>query len=76
MTKADKFDARRNDEVRKREKKFREHLGIPLERFTRIKNYCEDIDKETSYRYHLIPKIDVAILELMNQVDYSVIDIY
>ncbi|CAG2242362.1 unnamed protein product [Mytilus edulis] len=75
MTKADKFDAKRNDKVQEREKKFREHLGIPLERFTRIKNYCEDIDKETSYRYHLIPKIDVAILELMNQVFSSSIEV-
>ncbi|CAC5393360.1 unnamed protein product [Mytilus coruscus] len=68
MTKADKFDAERNVRVQEREQKFRDHLGCPMERFTRIKNYCVDIDQKTRYRFSLIPEIDVAILELMTQV--------
>ncbi|CAC5391403.1 unnamed protein product [Mytilus coruscus] len=68
MTKADKFGGRLNAIVQERERKFRAHLGLPAERFRRIKNYCEDIDANTSYRYSLIPEIDTNVLELMNQV--------
>lgn len=68
LTKADKFNGKKNSEVQLREETFRKHLGIPLNRFARIKNYCEDIDKELKYRFSVIPQIDVKILELMTQV--------
>ncbi|CAC5391996.1 unnamed protein product [Mytilus coruscus] len=68
MTKADKFDGSQNAEVDERERLFMEHLGIIAERFKRIKNYCADIDKKTSYRFSLIPEIDTDVLELMHQV--------
>lgn len=76
MTKADKFDADRDVRVQEKEQKFRDLLGCPQECFARIKNYCPDIDKKTRYRFSLIPEIDVAILELMTQVYYSINDIY
>jgi hypothetical protein len=43
-------------------------IGIPLNRFARIKNYCEDIDEDLKYRFSVIPQIDVKVLELLTQV--------
>lgn len=54
--------------MKQREAKFRKHLGIPLNRFARIKNYCEDIDEDLKYRFSVIPQIDVKVLELLTQV--------
>jgi hypothetical protein len=55
LTKADKFNGKKDPAVKQREAKFRKHLGIPLNRFARIKNYCEDIDEDLKYRFSVIP---------------------
>ncbi|XP_052062883.1 uncharacterized protein LOC127702640 [Mytilus californianus] len=68
MTKADKFDGSQNAIIDERERLFMEHLGIEAERFKRIKNYCADIDKDTTYRFSLTPEIDIDVLQLMHQV--------
>lgn len=68
MTKSDKFNGRKETKVEKRETEFRKHLGIPNNRFVRMKNYCEDIDKEMTYMFSVTPQIDVRILKLMTQV--------
>ncbi|CAC5391993.1 KLF5 [Mytilus coruscus] len=75
MTKADKFNGRNNPEVEKRETEFRKHLGIPNNRFARIKNYCEDIDKEMAYMFSVIPQIDVRVLKLMTQVFSNALEV-
>ncbi|XP_052062875.1 uncharacterized protein LOC127702638 isoform X3 [Mytilus californianus] len=75
MTKADKFNGRNNPEVEKRETEFRKHLGIPNNRFVRIKNYCEDIDKEMAYMFSVIPQIDVRVLKLMTQVFSNALEV-
>ncbi|CAG2251128.1 unnamed protein product [Mytilus edulis] len=75
MTKSDKFNGRNNPEVEKRETEFRKHLGIPNNRFARIKNYCEDIDKEMAYMFSVIPQIDVRILKLMTQVFSNALEV-
>ncbi|XP_052062879.1 uncharacterized protein LOC127702638 isoform X5 [Mytilus californianus] len=75
MTKADKFNGRNNPEVEKRETEFRKHLGIPKNRFARIKNYCEDIDKEMAYMFSVIPQIDVRVLKLMTQVFSNALEV-
>lgn len=54
--------------MKEREATFRKHLGIPLNRFARIKNYCEDIDEDLKYRFSVIPQIDVKVLELLTQI--------
>lgn len=68
VTKADKFNGKKDPAVKEREATFRKHLGIPLNRFARIKNYCEDIDDKLEYRFSVIPQIDIKILELLTQV--------
>ncbi|OPL21750.1 hypothetical protein AM593_02237, partial [Mytilus galloprovincialis] len=75
MTKSDKFNGRNNPEVEKRETEFRKHLGIPNNRFARIKNYCEDIDKEMAYMFSVIPQIDVRVLKLMTQVFSNALEV-
>ncbi|CAC5388581.1 unnamed protein product [Mytilus coruscus] len=75
MTKSDKFDGRKNTEVEKRETEFRKHLGIPNNRFARIKNYCEDIDKDMAYMFSVIPQIDVRVLKLMTQVFSNALEV-
>ncbi|XP_076111632.1 uncharacterized protein LOC143079891 [Mytilus galloprovincialis] len=75
MTKSDKFNGRNNLEVEKRETEFRKHLGIPNNRFARIKNYCEDIDKEMAYMFSVIPQIDVRVLKLMTQVFSNALEV-
>ena len=54
--------------MKEREATFRKHLGIPLNRFARIKNYCEELDEDMKYRFSVIPQIDVKVLELLTQV--------
>ena len=68
MTKADKFNSKKDPAVKEREATFRKHLGIPLNRFARIKNYCEDIDEDMKYRFSVVPGIDVKVLQLLTQV--------
>ncbi|XP_063440778.1 uncharacterized protein LOC134721605 [Mytilus trossulus] len=75
MTKCDKFNGRHNPEIEKRETEFRKHLGIPNNRFARIKNYCEDIDKEMAYMFSVIPQIDVRVLKLMTQVFSNALEV-
>ncbi|CAG2230148.1 unnamed protein product [Mytilus edulis] len=75
MTKSDKFNGRNNAEVEKRETEFRKHLGIPNNRFARIKNYCEDIDKKMAYMFSVIPQIDVRVLKLMTQVFSNALEV-
>ncbi|CAC5415731.1 unnamed protein product [Mytilus coruscus] len=75
MTKSDKFDGRKDQEVKRRETEFRKHLGIPKNRFARIKNYCEDIDKTMEYMFSVIPQIDVRVLKLMTQVFSNALEV-
>lgn len=75
MTKADKFNGRTNTEVEERETEFRKHLGIPKNRFARLKNYCEDIDKDMEYMFSVIPQIDVHALKLMTQVFSNALEV-
>ncbi|VDI64319.1 Hypothetical predicted protein [Mytilus galloprovincialis] len=75
MTKADKFNGRTNTKVEKRETEFRKHLGIPKNRFARLKNYCEDIDKNMDYMFSVVPQIDVHALKLMTQVFSNALEV-
>ncbi|CAC5400667.1 unnamed protein product [Mytilus coruscus] len=75
MTKSDKFNGRKDPEVKKREAEFRKHLGIPKNRFARIMNYCEDIDKKMKYMFSVIPRIDVRVLKLMTQVFSNALEV-
>lgn len=75
MTKADKFNGKKDPAVKQREATFRRHLGIPLNRFARIKNYCEDIDEDLKYRFSVIPQIDVKVLELLTQIFSSALEV-
>lgn len=68
MTKADKFNGKKDPKVEEREGKFRKLLGIPLHRFQRVANYCENVDPDMKYRFSVIPKLDVKVLTLMEQV--------
>ncbi|CAC5415778.1 unnamed protein product [Mytilus coruscus] len=75
MTNSDKLNGRNNPEVKKRETEFRKHLGISNTRFVRIKNYCEDIDKEMAYMFSVIPQIDVRVLKLMTRVFSNALEV-
>ncbi|XP_052062882.1 uncharacterized protein LOC127702639 [Mytilus californianus] len=75
MTKSDKFNGSKDPEVEKRETEFRKHLGIPKNRFARIKNYCEDIDKDMAYMFSVVPQIDVRVLKLMTQVFSNALEV-
>ncbi|XP_052076024.1 uncharacterized protein LOC127714103 [Mytilus californianus] len=67
LTQADKYKSR-DQNVLKREKKFMRALGIPKNRFARVKNYCPDIDPKLTYEDTIIPSLDVPVLRLMRQV--------
>ncbi|XP_071126490.1 uncharacterized protein [Mytilus edulis] len=67
LTQADKYKSR-DPKVFKREKEFMRALGIPKNRFARIKNYCPDIDPNMTYEDTIIPSLDVPVLRLLRQV--------
>ncbi|XP_076111631.1 uncharacterized protein LOC143079890 [Mytilus galloprovincialis] len=75
MTKSDLLKGRKETEVEKRETEFRKHLGIPNNRFIRMKNYCEHIDKKMTYMFSVTPQIDVRILKLMTQVFSNALEV-
>ncbi|VDI67936.1 Hypothetical predicted protein [Mytilus galloprovincialis] len=66
LTQADKYKSR-DQRVLKREREFMRALGIPKNRFARIKNYCPDIDPNMTYEDTIIPSLDVPVLRLMRQ---------
>ncbi|XP_071127093.1 uncharacterized protein [Mytilus edulis] len=48
--------------------KFRQILGLPVNRFACITNYCEDSDPDTKYQTTTIPQFDVPVLKLLKQI--------
>ncbi|XP_076070517.1 uncharacterized protein LOC143042147 [Mytilus galloprovincialis] len=67
LTQADKYKSK-DPKVLMREKEFMRALGIPKNRFARIKNYCPDIDPNMTYEDTIIPSLDVPVLRLLRQV--------
>ncbi|CAG2250301.1 unnamed protein product [Mytilus edulis] len=63
MTKKDQFE--RNE---KRIKNFLGNLGITEDSFKLIVNYCPDADQKMKYHRTVYPKIDVPVLEIVDQV--------
>lgn len=66
MTKKDQFED--NEEIPQRTLDFLASLGITKESFLWVENYCPDTDPNMEYRRTVYPKIDVPVLEFINQV--------
>lgn len=54
--------------IQKREKKFKELLGVDGSRSARITNYCPDLDHERRYEDIIDTAVNINVLTLMRQV--------
>ncbi|CAG2210711.1 unnamed protein product [Mytilus edulis] len=68
LTGRDKYNPFCNEAVADKLIKFRQILGLPVNRFACITNYCEDSDPDTKYQTTTIPQFDVPVLQLLKQI--------